>query len=1041
MSTNVREFLQRVMPWPTDDEPGYINVHAKMRLPDGKTPWTGKPTRDVDQFLQIVHAMLGWQTPPDIFFCMSRQASTKTGKDGEPRAAKSQQNALALKGIWLDIDIKDKGFATLTAAVTALGQFTAKYRIPPPTALVASGGGLHAHWISDRCLTVDEWRPYAEGLKNAAIEFFDGKMDTGVIADCARVLRVPGTFNYKQDTPRVVKLLNMRDINYDFVANMAALLVISPTLPRATTPVLAGHPSTLFAGTAIESLSEGIGHTPLPPLDWTPLVKECGWFREALTTGGIDFSQGLWNLSTLAATFMENGHALAHRMARGHPGYAYGETEALWERKLVERQSGGLGWPSCKSIQGEGCTHCAGCPLLGSIKSPLNLARVPTSVPVQGPVSAGVAQPVANSASGTLPAGSSGNALVPLTDADLPPTYIIINGIIHKVVDIVKSGTAPETLQLPLFHSRLYNPWAQAHPDAINFVTSVDKGSYRDVNVQRSQMTAMELISVLYAKGVSTFVPNEKYVREFVVSWLAKLNDAAAANTNVPFGWHMDGDQCVGFSYGSILYKADGTRGPVGMIDPQLKEIYGPDGTRDPWMDALHMITAQQRPGLEVIVAAAFGAPLMFGTGEYSVLMSVFGESGAGKSSAARVSTAVWAKPILAKEVETATVKSVLHRLGQIKHLPYYWDEIKDEKAQGHAYDVLYVCTGGAEGSRLHANITQQAKGTWQTICGIFSNPSFGNYIIKRNPNTTAGLMRVFEWQELKPAKKAAGQIRQTNASRMLGELDANYGIIGMEYAEWLGTHRQEAYDLVVARSHEFEDAVFDPDRNTVDERFWIAFASAVTAGAEIANMVIGTDFNILAMKEFLVKKIQQQRLRSFEENMQGGSHDHTEMMLTGFLKAMTKNTLVTETASMTNATGKPDVIQIVRPPANGEPTQVQWIQGAGLLLVSKNELNRWLRQPDVNGDPRSMMEGLKQHFSAIVGKGTLGKGTVSRAGQEQVITLPVRKGSALWELMTNEPAIPEQYIGETPALALAAGSSDTAGLYANQDAPTAAPQ
>jgi hypothetical protein len=79
-------------------------------------------------------------------------------------------------------------------------------------------------------------------------------------------------------------------------------------------------------------------------------------------------------LATLAATFAENGNALAHRMAAGHTGYTHEETETLWERKLAERQSVGLGWPSCSAVQGEGCTSCATCPHLAAGKSPLHLA-------------------------------------------------------------------------------------------------------------------------------------------------------------------------------------------------------------------------------------------------------------------------------------------------------------------------------------------------------------------------------------------------------------------------------------------------------------------------------------------------------------------------------------------------------------------------------------------------------------------------------------------------------------------------------------------
>jgi AAA domain len=123
-----------------------------------------------------------------------------------------------------------------------------------------------------------------------------------------------------------------------------------------------------------ESLAEGIKRPELP-LDWEPLVKlgGCPFIREALRTGGKEYTQPMWNLTTLAATFLKNGHALAHKMGNKYPTYTHEETEALWERKQRERREKGLGWPSCNAIQAAGCAACASCPHFGKIKSPLNL--------------------------------------------------------------------------------------------------------------------------------------------------------------------------------------------------------------------------------------------------------------------------------------------------------------------------------------------------------------------------------------------------------------------------------------------------------------------------------------------------------------------------------------------------------------------------------------------------------------------------------------------------------------------------------------------
>ena len=110
----------------------------------------------------------------DIYFCLSLQAKTLPPKKpgGDERAARHADDALALKAIWLDIDVKpdkpEKAYVSKSEVLSALHKFCTDAGLPPPTAGVFSGGGVHAYWISDRPLTVAEWQPYAEGLKALA---------------------------------------------------------------------------------------------------------------------------------------------------------------------------------------------------------------------------------------------------------------------------------------------------------------------------------------------------------------------------------------------------------------------------------------------------------------------------------------------------------------------------------------------------------------------------------------------------------------------------------------------------------------------------------------------------------------------------------------------------------------------------------------------------------------------------------------------------------------------------------------------------------
>jgi putative DNA primase/helicase len=113
----------------------------------------------------------------------------------------------------------------------------------------------------------------------------------------------------------------------------------------------------------------------IPPQPFLPIKEGCGFLREAFETGGKDHDQSQWHLMVLAMTFVENGHELAHQLSNQHPDYGEGEkTEAMWDRKVRERQELNLGWPGCKAIDAAGSEHCRSCPHFDKGKSPIHLA-------------------------------------------------------------------------------------------------------------------------------------------------------------------------------------------------------------------------------------------------------------------------------------------------------------------------------------------------------------------------------------------------------------------------------------------------------------------------------------------------------------------------------------------------------------------------------------------------------------------------------------------------------------------------------------------
>lgn len=127
--------------------------------------------------------------------------------------------------VWADVDYGATGharparYASREEALGAIGALSAA-----PTALVDTGGGFHAWWALAAEPTLEEWR---EAIARVAAAVGG---DPGV-RDLPRILRVPGTANFKTGEPRAVTLVELRDVGHD-IASLLALPEAEPTEKR-----------------------------------------------------------------------------------------------------------------------------------------------------------------------------------------------------------------------------------------------------------------------------------------------------------------------------------------------------------------------------------------------------------------------------------------------------------------------------------------------------------------------------------------------------------------------------------------------------------------------------------------------------------------------------------------------------------------------------------------------------------------------------------------------------------------------------------------
>lgn len=110
-------------------------------------------------------------------------------------------NAVCLQSFWLDVDAHGKGpYETPNDALAGIKAFVKATALPRPNYIHMTGHGVQVFWALPDPVSTHEWQPVADGLQELA-----KRMKLGadpITADPARILRVPGTVNFRdRDNP------------------------------------------------------------------------------------------------------------------------------------------------------------------------------------------------------------------------------------------------------------------------------------------------------------------------------------------------------------------------------------------------------------------------------------------------------------------------------------------------------------------------------------------------------------------------------------------------------------------------------------------------------------------------------------------------------------------------------------------------------------------------------------------------------------------------------------------------------------------------
>ena len=756
------------------------------------------------------------------------------------------------KSFFIDLDVGegDKKYRSKEEALAALDDFLKQYELPPPVR-IDSGYGVHAYWILDRDVPTAEWKAYATKFKQMCLDYL--KIDAGVTADAARVLRCPDTFNYKKDPPIPTKFLDTEFAEYDFdmfksylgeVDTGGSILDLLPKGLDEDTRKIArlDNYETTFQDIAEKSLG-GTG---------------CAQIKHILVNAA-QLEEPLWYAGLSIARHCTDWESAIHLMSEDHPEYNYEAT--------IRKANQSFGKPfSCEKFNDLNPGGCDGCPLKGRITNPLAVGRRFVEATTEGEEN-----------SVRL---AENPKEVPVFPAALRPYVRGRNGGIYFVPppEFDEDGTKYQP-EATLISTNDFFPIKRMYSKSEGEIFTIRvlmPHETREFDLSHESMQSLdEFKRTLGRAGISPPIHAQwpKLV-EYMTKWAHYLQaQDAAEQVRGQMGWTPDNQV---FVIGNIEVTRSGEErfAPVSPLVKSIAKMLEPQGTYEKWQECANRLGD---PGFEMhafAVGMAFGSPLMRYCTTSGMTFCYTGNTGGGKTGALLAASSVFANP---KDVSVykATDNGLVQRALNLRNIMLGLDEVKDKDPK-ELSNLIHSISQGKGKIRLKSNVNAEREQelTASQLCLMTSNESMRDKIFAAKRNPTGEMARYMEFRIARPAAMADNP---RLGEEIFDPFNTNYGWAGREYIKYLMKLGDKAVMDVIAKWHErIRKSRFGTDASY---RFYENAIAAAFAGLEIANDAGIVDYNLDRLFDYVLL----QSIMVRDKTVKDGEVDY-EALITEFL-------------------------------------------------------------------------------------------------------------------------------------------------------------
>ena len=908
------------------------------------------------------------QAKQNVFYAVS-SFKEKTSRKGV--------NVSEIKLIAVDIDCgKGKPYATPREAIPILSGFIKEYQLPNPT-IVSSGNGLHVYWTLEEGVLPGEWKPVAESMK-AAIMDYGLEIDPAVTADTARVLRPIGTVNPKGGKAvQMLKHSPHTDLGTlrDLLPRVSSKSKVDLGIPDDVPDHIKGKESTLTS-----VMGTGAEFAPADGPTVRIKCKQIGWAAD----NPEEVDEPFWYNVLGVAAFCHNPEKTAIEWSDGHPDFTPEHTL----KKLYQWKDQATGPATCTQFAQKRPAGCRGCPYKDKIGSPARLGVQAKEVEVDRPL-------------------LDDSSILPL-----PKPFKRTSQGIKIIIDGVDIDVAPFDI-----YPVGYGKDEVLGYEVVRFHWNRPHMGWQELIMRQAYLAegAREFSTCIADQGIVLY--NKRQTEMFQLMLRSYMNELRAkqAMTNLyaSMGWKDDYTQ---FVIGNTLLRrqSDGkvTEEEIAgsTTHKNTNDMYGTAGTLEAWSQFTSLLSKANMPWHMFALGVGFSSVFYAFTGLKGLTVSLYGPTGGGKTLIQYWIQSIYGDPDKLHFAAKFTQNTLFSRMGTYAHMPMTIDEVTLMQDKDVS-DFIYWVSQGRDKARLNKNAEEKEAKSWAMPVILSTNRSFNSKIIASGLDSDAQMMRLLELT-VEPHKIFT---KNSDAGRKIYNfLMSHHGLAGREFVKRLLAIGPEGINaMIVEATEKF------PEKYGVkfsgEERFWeqsiILADLAMTLAYEWElTMYPAEDATqwVLSQLGMIRKGMEDNKMDAFDtlaEFINENAQSAVNVMHVGNNRPMVDSTRIPRAD--------------IRMRFDLMRKDVASPFDSGTLLVDRTFLRKWL---SVNGvDYRTFIAELTEDQALIAmsknKKAYLGKDTPIKLGQSYVIGLNLKHPRLSGILTDAEEAMDNMVMGKLEAI------------------------